>query len=139
MPHQYISVEGEVTAADTKTQLTTLGSAGTVAPLKVPPPVSGNESILLGVFVAGMSNFAAAGSATLLIRLEGPGMAESEETLSVGAYGGESTTGASAILPARYIPLNVRAKANAEVKVFAEMNGNDDIGQISVGVTLVYN
>jgi len=133
MPKQYRTREGEATAVDTKSQLTTLGSESAPGALLVPSGVRN----LVGVIVVAAANYAAVGSASAFIRLEGSGLPEGPETIAVGAMGGNSTTGAQAGIPAKFIPLNVSVTPGNEILIFGEMAGTD-IGQISFGVTLVF-
>jgi len=133
MAREYRNREGEVTAVDTKTQLTTLGSEGDPGPLLVPAGVSR----LVGIWVAAASNYGAAGSASVFVRLEGPGLPEGPEVIAVGAVGGNSTTGVQSASPARFYELNVPVTSGNEILVFAEMAGVD-VGQVSVAVTLVF-
>jgi len=133
MPKQYRSREGEASAVDTKTQLTTLGSESSPGPLLVPAGVS----TLLGIYVVCCANYAVAGSASALIRLEGPGLPEGPEVVAVGAAGGNSTTGIQAVTPSRWVPLGIPVTSGNEILVFGEMCGVD-VGQISFAVTLVF-
>lgn len=133
MPRQYRSRVGEVTAADTKTQLTRLGSEAAPGPLLVPQGVSR----LLGILAAAGPDHAAAGSASILVRLEGPGLPEGPEVVTLGAVGYNVATGGHSAMRARWIPLDVPVTPGNEIMVFAEMCGAD-IGDIWVGVTLVF-
>jgi len=133
MPKQYRTREGEATAVDTKTQLTTVGSESAPGPLLVPAGVT----TLVGAFVAAAANYAVAGSASAFIRLEGAGLPEGPEVLAIGAMGGNSTTGVQAGSGAKYYPIGAPVTPGNEILIFAEMAGAD-IGQISVVVTLVF-
>ena len=72
MAKLYRSREGEATAVDTKTQLTTLGSETVPGPLLVP----NRAKKLLGVIVVAVGNHDSINDAGFLIRLEGPGLTE---------------------------------------------------------------
>lgn len=133
MGKQYRSREGEATAVTTKTQLTTLGSETAPGPLLVPA----GAKTLLGVWVAACSNFGATGNAGSLVRLEGPGLPGGPEVVTAGAFGVTIATGGQAAVPATYIPLNVPVTPSNEILIFGEMT-NNDVGQISFGVTLVF-
>jgi len=133
MPKQYRTREGEATSVDTKTQLITVGSESAPGPLLVPA----GTSRLVGAIVAAAANYAAVGSASAFIRLEGPGLPEGPEILAIGAMGGNSTTGIQAGSAAKYYPIDTPVTPGNEILVFGEMAGAD-IGQISFVVTLIF-
>ena len=133
MAKLYRSREGEATASDTKTQMTTLGSETAPGPLLVPA----GATKLLGVIVAAMENFAAATSFSAFIRLEGPGIPGGPEVIAVGAGGVPVATGGNFAAPAQLIPLDVDVTPANEILIFGEMAGTD-VGQVSFGITLVF-
>lgn len=133
MAKLYRSREGEATAVDTKTQLTTLGSETAPGPLLVPAGVSK----IVGLIIAACENFASATSFSGFIRLEGPGLQEGPETVTAIAGGIPVATGGNAVVPAQYIAMDIPVTPANEILIFAEMAGTD-IGQVSVGVTLVF-
>ena len=69
---------------DTKTQLTDGGSAGSTIPTLVP----GGKSFISSVLCAATSNYAAAGSASIFLRIEGPALMEGPEVVTIAAVGG---------------------------------------------------
>ena len=85
----YRSREGTVTAVDSKTQLTTLGSEAAPGPLLIP---SAAQSIAAVIATFG-ADFAAAQDGALILRLEGPGLPEGPETVTIGAAGVQVATG----------------------------------------------
>lgn len=129
----YRSREGQVTAADTKTQLTTLASQSAPGPLLVP----GGFSYLLGMRVISVSDSAAAESGAFLVRLEGPGIERGNFVTAAGGAGAAVATGGHGSLPATYIPVGIKVTEGQEILVFAEMLGTD-LGTATVGVTLVF-
>jgi hypothetical protein len=133
MSKLYRSREGEATAVDTKTQLTTLGSETAPGPLLVPA----GAKTLLGVIVASSDNMAAATSCSGLIRLEGPGLPGGPEVIATLAAGHAVTTGGNNNNIAVFIPLNIPVTPANEILIFGEMCGTDT-GQLSFGVTLVF-
>jgi len=133
MTRQYRSREGQATAVDTKTQLTTLGSETAPGALLVPA----GSRYLAGILVASCSNAAATGAASGLVRIEGPGLPGGPEVVSAGAYGVTTATGGQSAVKPVYIPLMVPVTTANELLIFGEMNGGD-IGQVSFGVTLVF-
>jgi hypothetical protein len=71
MARVYRTREGTVSALDTRTQLSTLGSESAPGPLLVPQ----GKTKLVRIVAAQCMNMAAATSYSALIRLEGPGLA----------------------------------------------------------------
>lgn len=133
MPKLYRSREGEVTAVDTKTQLTTLGSETAPGPLLVP----NRAKKLLGVILAAVGFHSAINDANFFIRLEGPGLTEGPEVIAAGAEGTQIATGGAAGKKAEFIPLNIPITPSQEILIFGEMGG-EDIGAAQFGVTLVF-
>ena len=133
MTKLYRSREGEASAGDTKTQLTTLGSETAPGPLLVPA----GATRLLGIIVAACMNMAAATGFSAFVRLEGAGLPKGPETVAVLAGGGAVATGGNASIPAQYVPLDLEVTPSNEVLIFGEMVGTD-VGQVSFGVTLVF-
>lgn len=134
MSRLYRSREGEVTAVDTKTQLTTLGSETAPGPLLVP----NQAKSLVGVLVVGVGNHSAINDANFFIRLEGPGLTEGPEVIAVGAEATQIATGGAAGKKAEFIPLNIPITPSQEILIFGEMAG-EDIGAAQFGVTLIFN
>jgi hypothetical protein len=130
----YRSREGEATALDTKSQLTTLGSESAPGPLLVP---SGAKQISRIIFAA-MENMAAATSFSAFIRLEGPGLPGGPEVFTVKAGGAAVATGGNAADPAQILNLAIPVTPGNEILIFGEMAGTD-VGQVSFGVTLVFD
>lgn len=133
MAKLYRSREGEATAVDTKSQLTTLGSESAPGPLLVPAGVTK----LVGLILATCQNMAAATGASGFIRLEGPGLPGGPEVIAAYAGGAAVATGGNWANVAKFIPLDIPVTAANEILIFAEMAGTD-IGQISFGVTLIF-
>jgi len=133
MTKQYRTREGEATSVDTKTQLTTVGSESAPGPLLVPA----KATRLLGMIVAIAGDYAAVGSASCFVRLEGAGLPKGPEVFAVGALGGNSTTGIQGGMSAEYIPIDVEVTPGNEILIFGEMAGAD-IGSVAFVVTLVF-
>ncbi len=131
---QYRYREGDVTALDTKTQLTTAGSDTAPGALQVP----GGMKFITGVNVSAIQNMAAATSWSGFIRLEGPGMINGPETLAIGAGGNAVATGGNWVNPVKTLPVNFPVVDANEVQIFAEMCGTD-IGTLSVQVGLIFS
>lgn len=133
MARVYRTREGDVTAVDTKTQLTTTGSETAPGPLLVPNAAKK----LVQVIVAGINDLASNQDSADMIRLEGPGLKEGPETLAVGGEGVQVATGGCAARLAEIIDLNIEVVPNQEILVFGEMVG-EDMGQVTLAATLVF-
>lgn len=134
MSKLYRTREGEATAVDTKTQLSTLGSETAPGPLLVP---TGSKS-LKQIIVVACENFAAATSFSALVRLEGPGLPGGPEVFAVLAGGAAVATGGNGAVLPQIIECDIPVTASNEILIFGEMAGTD-IGQVSFGVTLVFD
>ena len=133
MSKLYRSREGDITAVDTKSQLTTLGSETAPGPLLVP---AGAKS-LKAIIAVPTNDAAAAADGAYLIRLEGPGLPEGPETVVVGAGGVAVATGGHGSRTAERIELDIPVVASNEILIFAENTG-EDLGTSTVGVTLEF-
>lgn len=130
----YRTREGDATAVDTRTQLTTLGSETAPGPLLVPQGVS----FIVGVIVSAIGNMAAATGFSSFIRLEGAGLPNGPETLAVGAGGQAVATGGNFVNRNTFIPINLPVSPANEILIFGEMAGTD-IGAVGFAVTLVFS
>lgn len=133
MSKQYRTREGEATAVDTKSQLSTLGSETAPGPLLVPA----GASKLSQIIISASQNFAAATSFAAFIRLEGGGLPGGPETFAVQAGGSAVATGGNNSNIATIIDVDVPVTPANEILIFGEMTGTD-IGQVSFGVTLIF-
>lgn len=133
MPNLFRSREGALTAVDTKTQLTTLGSQTAPGPLLVP----GGYAFLKAAYISGVSSNEAAGQGTLLFRLEGPGIERGVFNFAGGAFGTAVATGGHSRVPTKRIPINIAVRAGQEILVFAEATGID-MGTYQAGITLEF-
>ena len=114
MAKQYRTREGEATAVDTKSQLTTLGADTAPGPLMVPA----GKTKLTGIIVAAIQNMAAATGYSAFVRIEGAGLADGPESVAVCAGGNAVATGGNASVVAQYIPLDVAVIASNEIQLF---------------------
>ena len=133
MAKLYRSREGAITAVDTKTQLTTLGSESAPGPLLVPTGVTK----IVAIIAALAADLAVAADGTHFIRLEGPGLPEGPESFVIGAAGVQVATGGSYAQKAVQIPVEIPVTPANEILIFAE-NAGEDVGTETVGVTLVF-
>jgi hypothetical protein len=131
------TVEGDVTAADTRTQLTTQGSV--TAPSSVVP--AGMKTIDK-VVVAGTSEGLADGAQSLFIRLGGNAVLGGEQSIAVSAMGRiavQSGSDAAPQLMKVWVldDAQIDVRASDTLSVAAE-GGGTDTGTIHVIVTVVY-
>lgn len=134
MSKLYRSREGDVTAVDTKTQLSTLGSQTAPGPLLVP---AGAKTLgaLVCTFAA---DHAAVNDNIILIRIEGPGLPEGPECYVIGGSGNGVATGGWSSDRAVRLPADIPVTVANEILVFAEMAGEDN-GTVRVGVTCEFS
>lgn len=133
MSKLYRTREGTVSALDTRTQLSTLGSETAPGPLLVPQGVTK----IVGIIVAQCFDMAAATSYSALVRLEGPGLKDGPESLAVGAGGAAVATGGNGVNEATFVPFEADVIPAQEILVFGEMCGTD-VGSAEFVVTLVF-
>lgn len=129
----YRTREGTISAVDTKTQLATLGSESAPGPLLVP---AGAKNLTAIISVLATSQAVAADGA-FIVRLEGPGLPEGPEVITVGAQGVAVATGGHGSRSPRRVELNIPVTPANEILVFGE-NVGEDIGDATIGVTLEF-
>ncbi len=130
-----LTVEGPVTAVDTATNLSTQGSV-TSPSLVLPSGVTKIDKVI----VAAAVDLSAAGRTSFLIRLGGNAVLGGEQTLTVGAAGGQlpqagSDTAPKAVLTFVLDDADITVKRDT-IRVQAEMM-SQDLGAAEVVVTLV--
>lgn len=125
--------EGDATAVNTRTQLTTVGSETAPGPLLVPQ----GAKFLIGIFASHVSSMAAATGYSAFVRIEGPGLQNGPETLAIGAGGMAVATGGNAAVMPVFLPLNVPVISSQEIQLFLEMAATD-VGKLTASVTLVF-
>lgn len=133
MAKLYRTREGTVSAVDTRSQLSTVGSETAPGPLLVPQGVTK----LVGIIAAQCFNMAAATGYSALVRLEGPGLPQGPEVIGIGAGGVPVATGGNGVNPAVFIPLDIPVTPANEILIFGEMAGTD-VGSAEYVVTLVF-
>lgn len=133
MSKLYRSREGQVTAVNTKSQLTTLGSQTAPGPLLVPA----GAKTLKAIISSFACDLATAADGAHMIRLEGPGLPEGPETFVIGASGAQVATGGSYANRAERFEVNVPVTPSNEILIFGENTGEDS-GSTCIGVTLEF-
>ena len=131
-----ITLEGDITAANTATSLTAQGSI--TSPRVTPSGVSRIKKIIVAV----APDMAAGGAAVFFLRIGGDAVRAGEQNIMVGAAGGQlPQTGAdpTGIAPFTYELDNVDIAVDPTevIRVQAEMAG-DDLGTARVVVTLIF-
>lgn len=132
-----LTVEGDITAVDTRTLITTQGSV-TAPSLVVPSGMKKIDKILVAVAAEGLAD----GSAAFLLRLGGNAVLKGEQVLTIGAAGRIAVQAGSDAAPQvgrLYILDNAEIEVSPSdtLTVAAEMAGND-LGTARVVVTLVF-
>lgn len=131
------TVEGDITAADTRTALTTQGSVA--APSSVVPA---GVTKIDRVIVAATSEGLADGAQSVFIRLGGNAVLGGEQTIVVSALGRiapQTGSDSAPQLMTAWVLENadIEVRASDTISVAAEGPGTDT-GTVHVGVTLVY-
>ena len=131
------TVEGDVTAADTRTALTTQGSV--TAPSSVVPA---GATKIDKIIIAATSEGLADGAQSVMIRLGGNAVMGGEQVIVVSALGRiapqSGSDSAPQLMVARVIDdADIEVRPSDTISVSAEGCGTDT-GTIHVGVPLVY-
>jgi hypothetical protein len=131
------TVEGDITAADTRTALTTQGSQS--APSSVVPA---GMSKIDKIFVAASSEGLADGAQSCFIRLGGNAVMGGEQVIAVSAMGRIAPQSGSDSAPQLMTAwvledADIEVRPSDTISISAEGPGTDT-GTIHVGVTVVY-
>jgi hypothetical protein len=129
--------EGDLTAVDTRTLLTTQGSV-TAPSLVVPSGVKSIAKILVAVAAEGLAD----GSATFLLRLGGNAVLNGEQAIIVGASGRIAVQAGSDAAPqvGRLFELDaadIEVSPSDTLTIAGEMMGQD-LGTARMVVTLIF-
>lgn len=130
-------VEGDITAADTRTQLTTQGSV-TAPSSVVPAGMTKIDRVILACTSEGL----AAGAQSFFIRLGGNAVLGGEQTIAVSAAGMIAVQAGSDAAPQLMSAIvidnaDIAVRASDTISVSAEGAGTDT-GTAHMVVTLVY-
>lgn len=131
------TVEGDITAADTRTPLTTQGSV--TQPSAVVP--AGMKKIDK-VIVAGTSEALADGAQSIFVRLGGSAVLGGEQTITCSAVGRIAPQSGSDAAPQLMVAwvledADIEVRASDTISISAEGAGTDT-GTVHIGVTVVY-
>lgn len=134
---QTISVEGDITAVDTLTRITTQGSV-TAPGLLVPA----GKTRITKIIANCASDGAAAGGAVFFLRLGGGGIIGGEQTIMLCAAGiiaVQTGSDQNYQLMNSFIleDADIEVRAGNTISISAEMAGSD-LGTAGVSVTLVF-
>lgn len=132
-----LTLEGDVTGADTATNLTTQGSI-TAPALSIPAGATEIKKVLVAIAPDGTGD----GSAIFIVRLDGTGVLNGEQAIVVSAAGaitvqaGADPTGMRSIL-FELDNAGIAVSPGNTIRVQAEMCG-DDLGAARAVVTVVF-
>lgn len=132
---EYRSVEGEVGAINTLTNLTTFGSETGVGPVKVPA----NASKLVEIWIAiALSTDTAQERQIVTLRLSGKGMASGDQDLIAGGIASGVTSTGTYGAPSTPYAVDMDVVPNETINIAVAAAGESDVLLGSVGVTLVF-
>jgi hypothetical protein len=131
------TVEGDVTAADTRTALTTQGSNSTPSSV-VPAGMSKIDKLV----VAGTSEGLADGAQSLIVRLGGNAVLGGEQVIAISAFGRigpQSGSDSAPQLMTAWVleDADIEVRPSDTISISAEGPGTDT-GTVHVGVTAIY-
>lgn len=130
---EYVTREGTVAAADTRTGLTTLGSEASPGAITVPTGTSRIAQIIAAIAADGTG----VGAATWVLRISGNGVKNGEQTMALGACGGTLATSDIQTNGAIVVPVDIPVSPGKQVTLSAEMCGTD-LGTSEVAVTIAF-
>ncbi len=129
----YRTREGQITAADSFTNLGGLYGQSTTASIQVPS----GASAIVGIIASVATDSAANGVTTFAMQLSGDGLASGQETITVAGAGVDGTPASNgATVGAFALDVNIPVVASNQVSVAGAMSG--DTGTIEAAVTLVF-
>lgn len=131
------TVEGDITAADTRTALTTQGSV-TGPSSVVPASAKKIDRIILAATSEGLAD----GAQSVILRLGGNAVLGGEQVITVSALGRIAPQSGSDSAPQLMVAqtindADIEVRSSDTISISAEGCGTDT-GTIHVGVTLVY-
>lgn len=131
------TVEGDITAADTRTALTTQGSV--TAPSSVVPAAMKKIDKII---VAATSEGLADGAQTVIVRLGGNAVLGGEQVIAISALGRIAVQSGSDAAPQLMVAwvlndADIEVRPSDTISISAEGPGTDT-GTVHVGVTVVY-
>ena len=132
-----ITVEGDITAVDTRTYITTQGSV-TAPSLVVPSGFSKIDKIIAACAPEALAD----GSATFFIRLSGGAVLNGEQTIMISSAGRIAVQSGSDAAPEQIRAwqlddVDIPIRSGDNIAISAEMAGTD-LGTAHVVITLVF-
>jgi len=128
----YRTREGDITAADSFTVLSSLYGQSTTASVQLPS----NTGRIVGIIASFATDDAANAASTYCMKLEGDGLSQGSEIITFGAV---TTVGTAASSGQTNVPfqatVDIPIVANNQVSISVAMNG--DTGSCVASVTLV--
>jgi len=129
----YRTREGQITAADSMTNLGGLYGQSTTASVQVP---SGSSAIV-GLIASVATDSASNGVTTFSCQISGDGLSSGQETICIGGAGVDGTTvsNGATVMPFSQ-DVNIPVVASNQVSIAVAMSG--DTGTCEAAVTLVF-
>jgi len=130
---KYRTREGQVTAADSFTNIGGLFGQSTTSSIQVPA----NSTVIVGLIASVATDSAANGVTTFACQISGDGLSSGQETIvfaGAGVVGTEVSNGAT--VEAFKLDVNIPCIASNQVSVAVAMSG--DTGTCEAAITLVF-
>lgn len=125
--------EGQITAADTETQLTGLYGVSTQDAVNVPS----NTSRISGMITSFATDSAANAATAFAIKLSNDGLKQSSQIITVGGAGVDGTPASNGATQAPVMtPLNLIVEPGNQISIGAFMSG--DTGTVEASCTLIF-
>ena len=134
MSTYYRTREGQLTAIDSRTALTSNYGTSVTAAVQTPP----NTSKIGVLMVSFANNGASNGASCLQVVLTGDGLKDGEQTFSVGSITVDGTPATAKNYDPIMIPVDLPVVANGLISIEGAMQGTDT-GSVEMSVTLGYN
>ena len=129
----YRTREGQITAADSFTNLGGLFGQSTTASIQVPR----GASAIVGIIASVATDSAANGVTTFAMQLSGDGLSSGQETITIGSQGVDGTPASNGMtnLPMT-LDTSIAVVGSNQVSVAVAMD--TDVGSASAAITLVF-
>jgi len=129
----YRTREGQVTAADSFTNIGGLYGQSTTASIQVPA----GASSIVGMLASVATDSAANGVTTFACQISGDGLSSGQETMVFAGAGVDGTPASNgATVEAFKLDVNIPVIASNQVSIAVAMSG--DTGTCEAGITLVF-
>lgn len=133
MSTYYRTREGQLTAVDTRTALTSNYGTSVTAAVQTPP----NTSKIGLLMVSFANNGASNGASCMSLVLSGDGLKNGEQSFSIGSITVDGTPATARNYEPILIPVDLPVVSNGLVSIEGAMQGTDT-GAVEMSVTLGY-